>query len=488
MKSFSGAAVRMTDIRPMPSGVTGLASDSREVRPGYLFAALPGTRADGAAFVSDAVRRGAAVILGLPSLRSEAEALGADFIADANPRRRLAEIAADYFGPQPETIAAVTGTSGKTSVSVFLRQIWESEHKKSASLGTIGLVSESGEIKLDHTTPDAITLHRLIAGLKQDGIEFLALEASSHGLDQYRLDGVRIAAAGFTNIGRDHMDYHPDFAHYLAAKLRLFDLVADNGAAAINADAAQADAFIHAAQRRKLNLVTVGVSGQTLRLVSRKPDGEGQKLEIAVDGVTHGVVLPLVGEFQAANALLAAGLAIGLGDPAAQVLAALALLKGPPGRLEKVAYARAGSPIYVDYAHKPDALETILTALRPHVAGRLHLVFGCGGDRDRGKRAIMGRIAARLADRTIVTDDNPRTENPAEIRRQIREACPDALDIGDRAEAIRVATASLETGDVLVIAGKGHEAEQIIGSVVRPFSDREEALKVALAEGGRAAA
>jgi UDP-N-acetylmuramoyl-L-alanyl-D-glutamate--2,6-diaminopimelate ligase len=476
----------MTDIRPMPSEVKGLASDSREVKPGYLFAALPGTRTDGGAFIADAVRRGAVLVLGMPSLRAEAEAAGAHFIADANPRRRLAEIAADYFDAQPDTVAAITGTSGKTSVSVFLRQIWASEGRSAASLGTIGLIAPGAQAKLDHTTPDAITLHRLLAQLKHDGVKYLALEASSHGLDQYRLDGVRLAAAGFTNIGRDHMDYHPDFAHYLATKLRLFELVADHGVAAVNADAAHSDAFIRMARQRNLKLVTVGTSGETLWLVSRWPNGEGQLLEVAVHGAVHQVHLPLVGEFQAANALLAAGIAIGLGDAAARVLEMLAQLKGPPGRLEKVAYGRCGSPIYVDYAHKPDALETVLAAVRPHVAGRLHLVFGCGGDRDRGKRPIMGKIAARLADRTIVTDDNPRTENPAEIRRQILEGCPGALEIGDRTEAIRIAVAALEDGDALVIAGKGHETEQIFGDVARPFSDSEEAMKAALAEGGRA--
>ncbi len=485
MRWDSEAALRVTDIRPMLSGVAGLASDSRAVKPGYLFAALPGSRADGGAFIADAVRRGAVIVLGMPSLRAEAEAAGAHFIADANPRRRLAEIAADYFGAQPDTVVAITGTSGKTSVAVFLRQIWAREGRRAASLGTIGLITPAGQVSLDHTTPDAITLHRLLAELKHDGVEHLALEASSHGLDQFRLDGVRVAAAGFTNIGRDHMDYHPDFAHYLAAKLRLFELVADQGVAAVNADAAHADAFIHAARKRQLKLVTVGASGETLRLVSCRPEGEGQLLEIAHAGIEYRVKLPLVGAFQAANALLAAGISTGLGDPLADVFGVLAELKGPPGRLEKVAYGRQGSPIYVDYAHKPDALETVLRALRPHVAGRLHLVFGCGGDRDRGKRVIMGRIAARLADRTIVTDDNPRTEDAAEIRRQIREGCPDAVEIGDRAEAICAAIAALAAGDALVVAGKGHEAEQIIGDVARPFSDRAEVLKAALAEGGR---
>ena len=337
MRSNSGAAVRMTDIRPMPSQVAGLASDSREVKPGYLFAALPGTRADGAAYVADAVRRGANAVLGVPSLRADVERLGARFIPDSNPRRRLARIAADYFCAQPDIVAAITGTSGKTSVSVFLRQIWQSLGRNAASLGTIGMITTKGQIKLEHTTPDAITLHRLLAELKYDGVQHLALEASSHGLDQYRLDGVRIAAAGFTNIGRDHMDYHPDFAHYLAAKLRLFELVSDHGVAALNTDATHAEDFVRAARRRNLKLVTVGVSGETLRLVSRVPDGENQRLEIACAGDTYRVSLPLVGDFQASNALLAAAIAIGLDDPPERVLAALSQLKGPSGRLEKVA-------------------------------------------------------------------------------------------------------------------------------------------------------
>jgi UDP-N-acetylmuramoyl-L-alanyl-D-glutamate--2,6-diaminopimelate ligase len=478
----------MTDIQPVLPEFAGLASDSREVGPGYLFAALPGTRSDGASFIGQAARRGASAVLGIPSLRNQVESLGVRFIADSNPRQRLAQIAADYFGAQPRIVAAITGTSGKTSVSVFLRQIWQSEGLKAASLGTIGLVSPAGRTELDHTTPDAITLHRLLAALKHDGIEHVALEASSHGLDQYRLDGVRIAAAAFTNIGRDHMDYHRDFAHYLAAKLRLFELVAQGGVAAVNADAAHAQDFIGVARQRRLKLVTVGIFGETLRLVSRTATGEGQLLEIACHGLPHRVNLPLVGDFQAANALLAAAIAIGLGNSAGSVLAALAKLKGAPGRLEKVAYGRAGAPIYVDYAHKPDALESALKALRPHVAGRLHVVFGCGGDRDKGKRRIMGAIAARLADSVIVTDDNPRTENPGEIRRQVMEGCPEAAEIGDRAQAIRAAIAALKSGDVLVIAGKGHESGQIFGEETRPFLDADVARKAALEADGREAA
>jgi UDP-N-acetylmuramoyl-L-alanyl-D-glutamate--2,6-diaminopimelate ligase len=467
----------------------GLASDSREVKPGYLFAALPGVHTDGSAFIADAVQRGAVAVLGSPEARIRAESLGARFIADENPRLRLAHFAAVYFGAQPDVVAAVTGTNGKTSVAVFLRQIWASEGRKAASLGTIGVVAPSGAVKLDHTTPDPIALHRLLAQLKDEGVEHLALEASSHGLDQYRLDGMKIAAAAFTNISRDHLDYHADFASYLAAKLRLFrDVVQANGVAVVNADAAHAEDFIAAAKSRGLKLLTVGETGEALTLLSRAPHADGQALRVRCFGKAFDVALPLAGDFQASNALVAAGLAIGLGDPAEKVFAALAHLKGAPGRLEKVAYAASGAPIFVDYAHTPDALETVLKAIRPHVEGRLHIVFGCGGDRDKGKRPLMGEAAARLADKVIVTDDNPRSEDAATIRRAILASCPGADEIGDRAEAIRSAIAALGKGDSLVIAGKGHEEGQIVGSTVRPFSDSDEAIKSALALGGRAVA
>lgn len=469
-------------------GITGLASDSRKVAPGYLFAALSGTRADGARYVAEAVRRGAKAVLGRPSLRAEVEALGARFIGDENPRQRLAQLAAEFAGAQPKTIAAITGTNGKTSVSVFLRQIWESEGRKAASMGTIGLVAPSAFTPLGHTTPDAIALHALLAQLQRDGVEYLALEASSHGLDQYRLDGVRIAAAAFTNITRDHLDYHPDFAHYLAAKLRLFsELIPTTGVAVINADADHSGDFIAAARMRGLKVLTTGHRGEALRLIARIPDHDSQRLEIEHDGRRTILSLPLVGDFQASNVLVAAGLAIGLGDPPEQVFAALEHLKGATGRLEKVAISRAGAPIYVDYAHTPDALETVLTALRPHVKGRLHVVFGCGGDRDSGKRSQMGAIATRCADRVIVTDDNPRSESPGEIRRAILAASPAATEIPDREEAISVAVAALESGDALVIAGKGHESGQIVGDVTRPFVDSEVAIGAARIHGGTSA-
>jgi UDP-N-acetylmuramoyl-L-alanyl-D-glutamate--2,6-diaminopimelate ligase len=341
---------------------------------------------------------------------------------------------------------------------------------------------------LNHTTPDPVEIHALLAKLKKDGVEHLALEASSHGLDQFRLDGVKIAAAGFTNITRDHMDYHGGFPHYLAAKLRLVDeVVQPDGVVVINRDAEHAERFIAAAKDRELRLITVGETGDTIRLISREERGEAQALTIAFAGKNYALLLPLAGAFQASNALVAAGLAIGLGEDAAKVFASLAHLKGAPGRMEKVAYSAQGAPIYVDYAHTPDSLEKVLQALRPHTQGKLHVLFGCGGDRDKGKRPLMGQIAAALADDVIVTDDNPRSEDPAAIRAQILAAANGAREIGDRREAIKTAIASLQPGDVLVLAGKGHESGQYVGDQVLPFSDREEAVKAAVGSGGRPA-
>jgi UDP-N-acetylmuramoyl-L-alanyl-D-glutamate--2,6-diaminopimelate ligase len=466
----------------------GLASDSREVKPGYLFAALPGTKANGAAFVKDAVARGAVAVLGRPDVKAEAEAQGVRFIAADNPRLALARHAAAFYKAQPKIVAAVTGTKGKSSIVAFVREIWTTLGKPAASLGTIGVVTPKGEIPLKHTTPDPIEMHRLLAQLKRDGIDHLALEASSHGLDQYRLDAVEIAAAGFTNITRDHMDYHADFEHYLAAKLRLFSqIVRSDGIAVINSDAAHADRFLAAAKARGLKILSVGERGQTIKLVSRQGRIDGQTLRLIHDGRTHTVVLPLAGSFQASNALVAAGLVIGLGEDPAKVFTALERLKGAPGRLEKVAYAASGAPIYVDYAHTPDSLEKVLTAIRPHVTGKLHVIFGCGGDRDKGKRPLMGEAAAKFADDVIITDDNPRSEDPETIRKQALAGAPGAREISDRAEAIRTGIAALGSGDILVIAGKGHETGQIVGSEVRPFSDREEAAKAAKSLGGRSA-
>ena len=474
---------RMTGVQDF----TGLTSDSRKVKPGYLFAALAGTKTDGAKFVQDAVARGASAVLGTPALESDVAALGVTFIPSENPRLGLARYAAAFYDAQPETVAAVTGTKGKSSIVAFLREIWTALGKPAASLGTVGVIAPNGVMPLSHTTPDPVEIHELLAKLKADGVDHLAIEASSHGLDQHRLDGVRIFGCGFTNITRDHMDYHATFEDYLAAKLRLFgEVVEQGGVAVVNADADHADRFIEAARARKLRLITVGMAGDTIRLVSLTGHGDAQKLQVVYAGGTYDIDLPLAGTFQASNALVAAGLAIGLGEEAGKVFAALEHLKGAPGRMEKVAFVN-GAPIYVDYAHTPDSLQKVLEALRPHTQNRLHVVFGCGGDRDRGKRPLMGAVAVKLADDVIVTDDNPRSEEPAAIRAEILAAATGAREIGDRAQAIQKAVAELQVGDVLVIAGKGHETGQYIKGEVYPFSDREQAVVAALAAGGRGA-
>ena len=438
--------------------------------------------------MKDAVARGAVAVLGVPELAEKVAALGVKFIADENPRLGLARYAAAFFAAQPDTIAAVTGTKGKSSIVAFLREIWTALGKPAASLGTVGVVGPNGAFPLSHTTPDPVEIHDLLAKLKSDGVEHLAIEASSHGLDQHRLDGVVISACGFTNITRDHMDYHSTFEDYLAAKLRLFsEVVQKGGVAVVNADAEHADAFIAAARARGLKLMTVGRKGDAIHLDRREDRGGAQALTLHYQGQIFYVELPQAGDFQASNALVAAGLAIGLGEDAGKVFAALEHLKGAPGRMEKVAFAAKGAPIYVDYAHTPDSLEKVLQALRPHTANRLHVVFGCGGDRDKGKRPLMGAIAMKLADDVIVTDDNPRTEDAATIRAEIMAAAKGACEIGDRADAIRAAVADLKAGDVLVIAGKGHETGQYIKGEVYSFSDREQVLTAALAVGGRAA-
>src|SRR5438874_785007 len=454
--------------------VTGLAVDSRVVRPGDLFFAISGHKTDGARFIDAAIASGAVAIAGDHALPGDRRV---PFVTTANPRRALALAAARFFGKQPATIAAVTGTSGKTSVAAFTRQIWLRLRHASASIGTIGLVSPKRTIYGSLTTPDPIALHRQLDEIARDGVTHLAFEASSHGLDQYRLDGVRIAAGGFTNLSRDHMDYHPDVAHYLAAKLRLFrDLVSADGTAVISADHDCSQAVIDAARTRGLRLVTVGSkgdgAGEGIRLADAKIEGFAQKLELEHRGRKISIRLPLVGEFQIENALVAAGLAIGTGSEASAVFAALEQLEGAKGRLERVG-ERNGAPIFVDYAHKPDALAKALQALRPYAKRRLIVVFGAGGDRDAGKRPIMGEIAAENADGVIITDDNPRSEKPEAIRAEILATAKGAREIGDRAEAIRAGISALQPGDALLIAGKGHETGQIVGDHVLPFSDHD---------------
>jgi UDP-N-acetylmuramoyl-L-alanyl-D-glutamate--2,6-diaminopimelate ligase len=454
--------------------VTGLAVDSRVVKPGDLFFALTGSKTDGARFVDSAISSGAVAIAGDHPPQG---VLRVPFVTAPNPRRALALAAAKFYPRQPATIAAVTGTSGKTSVAAFTRQIWQRLGHASASIGTIGLVSPKRTIYGSLTTPDPIALHRQLDEIAGEGVTHLAFEASSHGLDQYRLDGVRVSAAGFTNLTRDHMDYHPDVAHYFAAKLRLFrDLVMADGAAVISADHDCSQAAIDAARARSLRIMTVGRrgdgAGEGIRLVEADIDGFAQQLTLEHRGRRYAIRLPLVGEFQIENALVSAGLAIGSGSEADHVFEALEHLEGAKGRLERVA-ERNGAPIFVDYAHKPDALAKALQALRPYAKRRLVVVFGAGGDRDAGKRPLMGAIAAENADSVIVTDDNPRSENPELIRAAILSAAKSAKEIGDRAEAIRTAIAGLQPGDALLIAGKGHETGQIVGNRVLPFSDHD---------------
>jgi len=452
--------------------IRGLTADSRAVRPGYLFAAFAGGRDDGRCYIADAVARGAVAVLADEDRRRDTGVGGAYLVTDPNPRRRLALIAARFHPAQPRVIAAVTGTNGKTSVAAFCRQIWTRLGHPAAALGTLGVTGADGVAEIIHTTPDPITLHRVLDQLARSGIDHLALEASSHGLDQCRLDAVRVAAAAFTNLSQDHLDYHPDAAAYLAAKLRLFDTVmAPGGTAVLNGDAPQSGHLARLCRARGHRLVTVGAGAADFRLVAAEPAGEGQVLTIEVFGRRRRLVLPLVARFQAENALMAAALVIACGGETEAVLGALESLVGVPGRMQAIAGHPRGAAVYVDYSHTPDSLEHALAALRPHVAGRLVAVFGCGGDRDRAKRPMMGRIAARLADRAIVTDDNPRGEDPAAIRAAVRAADPRIEEIGDRAEAIRRAVAALDRGDVLLIAGKGHERGQTIGDAVVPFDD-----------------
>ena len=451
--------------------IGGLAADSRKVRPGDAFFAVAGAKQDGLAFVRDALSRGAAVVVG----ERAPDVDNAPFVQVADARAALSRAAARFYPRQPDTIVAVTGTSGKTSVAAFVRQIWAAAGRESASLGTLGVVSRPLEVYGSLTTPDPIALHQTLDQLARAGVTHLALEASSHGLDQKRLDGVRVSAGAFTNLSRDHLDYHATTEAYLDAKLRLFrELLPPGAAAVIDGDSEVAPRVVEAARAHRLSLLAVGRRGGALRLISAERDGFSSRLVIEHAGKTYGVTLPLPGDFQVSNALVAAGLCFATGIEAETIFAALGRLQGAPGRLERVG-DKAGAPVFVDYAHKPDALEKALAALRPFVAGRLAVVFGCGGDRDAGKRPMMGAIAVAGADRVYVTDDNPRSEDPAKIRAAILAAAPGAREIADRGEAIRAAIAALAPDDALLIAGKGHETGQIVGDRTLPFSDADTA-------------
>ena len=451
--------------------ISGVSADSRKVKPGFLFVAIAGAKADGAYFAKEAVDVGAVAVAA--EQRPEGLSDTVAFVRVPNPRRALALSAAKIFPHQPRTIAAVTGTSGKTSVAAFTRQIWGALGYQAASIGTVGVVSPKGEQYGSLTTPDPVNLHRTLDQLANEGVTHLALEASSHGLDQHRLDGVRIAAGAFTNLSRDHLDYHPTIEAYLAAKLRLFeDLIAPDGTAVINVGDCYAGRVMEAAKKRKLRIISVGEHGEDIKLGAGSIDGFAQVVTVVHAGRTYKVRLPLVGAFQVQNAAVAAGLAVATEAEPARVFAALERLAGAKGRLE-LAGTHNGAPVFIDYAHKPDALKKALESLRPYVSGKLIVIFGAGGDRDTGKRPIMGRIAAEHADRVVVTDDNPRGENPAAIRAAILTNAPGATEIGDRAQAIKKTIAGLSIGDVLLIAGKGHETGQIIGDRVVPFSDHE---------------
>lgn len=483
MSGVQPAAIKLSDLlrRDVPSDpvITGVTADSRKVAPGSLFVALPGNAADGRAFIPQALSQGAAAVLAPADTEA---ALAPVLVTSGDVRRAYAIAARSFYGRQPATCVAITGTNGKTSVAAFCRQIWASLGLSAASMGTLGVLKQTGNVNQaltgpGLTSPDAADAARLLAELAAGGVTHLALEASSHGIDQRRLDGVTLKAAAFTNLSQDHLDYHGDMEAYRAAKLRLFETLLPRGRTAVlNADSDAYSSFAAASIMSGLGVMGVGERGRDLTLVGRQAVPEGQRLTLDVRGTLHEILLPLAGAFQASNALVAAGLCIAAGETPERVLAGLEAITGAQGRLQRIAGASRGE-VYVDYAHTPDGLETVLKALRPHATGRLIVVFGAGGDRDRAKRPIMGEIAGRLADVAIVTDDNPRSEDPAAIRRAVREGCPAAQEIGDRRAAIRHAIEQMRDGDVVVIAGKGHEQGQIVGGVTHPFDDATEAAE-----------
>ncbi len=463
--------MRLRDLAGIDSdaSVTGFAIDHRNVAPGTVFGAFKGARFNGEDFVQQAVASGAAAVVARPQALVE----GAPHIAADNPRRAFALLAARYFAPYPATAVAVTGTNGKTSSVELTRQLWRLAGHHAASIGTLGVTTAHDQALTGLTTPDIVTFLSNVAGLAREGVSHLAFEASSHGLDQHRTEGLPVQAAGFTNLSRDHLDYHGDMDSYFAAKLRLFEEVVDEGGAAVvwADDGAHSDRVVEVSRARGLRVLTVGEKGEALRLVARAPSRLGQQLVIDAGGKSYKVTLPLIGAYQAANACVAAGLVIATGGDAGRTLEHLARVTPVRGRLERAAITRAGAPIYVDYAHTPDAIEAAAAALRPHTKGRLIIVFGAGGDRDQGKRPVMGRVAARVADTVIVTDDNPRSEDAALIRRDILAGAPDATEIAGRREAIAAAVDRAGADDVILLAGKGHEQGQIVGDRVLPFDD-----------------
>ncbi len=462
--------------------ITGVTCDSRRVEPGYVFAAFPGSKTDGRKFIADAVAKGAAAIIA-PIDGIDLQGIDIPVVRDLDPRRRYAMLAAAFYGAQPAHTAAVTGTNGKTSVAWFGRQLLNIAGLPAASAGTLGMLGTAvdgrvvAEMPGALTTPDPADLHRDLKGLTNAGIDHLVIEASSHGLDQRRLDGVRVSACAFTNLSRDHLDYHGSEDAYLTAKLRLFDtLTVDGGQAVVNMDARFAEAFAGAARGRGLEVLTVGSADDCrFRIIDVAPTPAGLDLGAEIDGAWYSLQVPLIGAFQASNAMVALGLVASLGVDPKPCIEGLQALHAAPGRMQFCGAHASGAGVYVDYAHTPDALETVLKAARPHAEGRVHVVFGCGGDRDAGKRPEMGRAAAAYADVVIVTDDNPRSEDAAEIRKQTMAGVSGGTEIAGRRDAIRTAVDGLAAGDVLVIAGKGHEQGQIVGDEVLPFDDVSEA-------------
>jgi UDP-N-acetylmuramoyl-L-alanyl-D-glutamate--2,6-diaminopimelate ligase len=450
------------------SKVTGFALDHRKVAPGNVFGAFRGSRFNGEDFIAEAVKRGAVAVIARP----EAPVEGVPHFSAEEPRKLFADLAAKYYAPYPDTIVAVTGTNGKTSTVELTRQLWRMAGHRSASIGTLGVTTADDQVSTGLTTPDIVTFLSNMAGLKRMGISHVAYEASSHGLDQYRAEGVPVRAAAFTNFSRDHLDYHPTMDAYFAAKMRLFDevVVADGTAVVWTGDAKSGDVIEHV-RRRGLKLVTVGPGAETIELVSRASTPLGQQLVLRHEGREHKLSLPLIGAYQMNNVLTAAGLVLATGGDWATTLSGMARVSPVRGRLERAVISRSGAPVYVDYAHTPDAIEAAIAALRPHVEGRLITVLGAGGDRDEGKRPEMGAVAARLSDVVIVTDDNPRSEEPAAIRRAVLAGAPDAIEVGDRRAAIGEAIAMAKAGDIVLVAGKGHEQGQIIGDQVLPFDD-----------------
>ena len=466
--------MRLSDLSDISSDseVTGFAIDHRKVARGSVFGAFQGANVNGEQFIGEAVSRGAVAVVARP----DAEVEAVPHIADPEPRARFADLAAKFYAPFPETVVAVTGTNGKTSTVEMARQIWRMIGHRSASIGTLGVTTSDDQVKTGLTTPDIVTFLNNMAGLERMGISHVAYEASSHGLDQHRCEGVELAAAAFTNFSRDHLDYHASMDDYFEAKMRLFERLLEPGRPAIVwTDDAKSDEVIARCEKRGLKVLTVGRRGSMIRLADQQPSALGQTLKIEHGGKEHRLALPLIGAYQAANVLTAAALVLATGGKWEETFSAMQRVAPVRGRLERAVISRAGVPVYIDYAHTPDALEAAMAALRPHVSaserGRLIVVFGAGGDRDQGKRPEMGRVASEMADVVIVTDDNPRGEDPAAIRSAIMAGAPGAMEVGGRREAIAEAIRIARPGDIVLLAGKGHETGQIVGDLVLPFDD-----------------